>query len=179
MANNSASYLATVINAKSRRLILSTTIAICRRIIGVENFSYIACRGFSGSLIAPSVADTLDKSLLAVRKSTGDCHSSYCVEAPAGEISGEYIIIDDTIATGKTMHAICDDIHQRLPDLRCVGIILYAHSWRANQAFGCGQSYSIPVFNFHYSEKSGGMGECIRTDNVKITNSLDNIECCE
>lgn len=93
------------------------------RQFGVKKFDAIAFRGMSGALIAPAVAAKLKKELVMIRKS-GQSHSKYIVE---GELDiKNYVIIDDTIATGKTIDVIQKRVRTKLnKNAKCVAICLY------------------------------------------------------
>lgn len=85
-------------------------------------FDVVAFRGMSGALIAPSVAECLDKGLVIIRKDDG-CHSPYTMEGAVG--FNRYIIVDDFICTGKTINAIARKVKVECPQARCAGIFLY------------------------------------------------------
>lgn len=67
--------------------------------------------GTSGALIAPLVADKLNKKLALCRKPGERKHSSYSYEGP--ETINNYIIIDDLTDTGDTIRNIMDAINKR------------------------------------------------------------------
>lgn len=85
-------------------------------------FDAIACRGFSGLLIAPIVAMRLNKALIVVRKDE-KTHSSHKVEGDHG--AKHYLILDDFIDGGGTVRAITEGIFKINKDARCVGFIAY------------------------------------------------------
>ena len=88
---------------------LRNTTKKVRSIIKKNNlrFTSIAFRGMSGALVAPAVAAALGKNLVLVRKRSEGCHTIRVVE---GEQSGNYIIIDDFIETGRTCKTIISEI---------------------------------------------------------------------
>lgn len=67
-------------------------------------FKAIACRGFSGMIVAPLVAAEMQTHLIAVRKPEKNNHSSRDLEGYVG--GGGYAIIDDLIDTGATIREI-------------------------------------------------------------------------
>ena len=89
------------------------------------DFDAIAFRGMSGALIAPAVALKLDKTLLMVRKpragNEDDSHSYEHVEGDAA--ARRYVILDDFIATGRTIKAITEEIKRFAPTAICIGAI--------------------------------------------------------
>ena len=88
-----------------------------------DQFDSIAVCGYSMALIAPVVADKLNKSLIIVRKDN-EHRASWC-EAE-GEHSTKYIIIDDLIYSGETYTMVVNKIKENLvPDAECVGVYLY------------------------------------------------------
>ncbi len=105
---------------------------------GVQ-FDTIAFRGMSGALIAPSVADQLDKPLCMSRKEIDNSHSTYWCEGHAAICN--YIIIDDLICSGDTIRALIDSI----PNATCVGIFLYNPEY-SNKTFEW-NSMIIPIID--------------------------------
>lgn len=89
---------------------------------GLE-FDSIVCTGLSGLLIAPSVADILDKQIIVIRKNNEQSHSDYSIE---GFVESPYIIIDDCISTGNTINRIVDQMKHSGYDPKCLGVYLYA-----------------------------------------------------
>lgn len=85
------------------------------------DFDAIAFRGHSGALIAAPLALALDKTMLMVRKPGVNAHSYRLVE---GDMAAKtYIIVDDTVSSGATVHAITDAIEGAAPQARCVGVL--------------------------------------------------------
>ena len=109
-------------------------------------FDAIAYRGHSGALFAPSVADELDKSLLLIRSSNRNCHSSYPIE---GVFPGynwalkkkrsdfKYIIIDDFISTGNTLVKIITKIKEYSTsasvEIKCVGVFTWRDAYSSEE----------------------------------------------
>ena len=98
---------------------------------GLDKFNAIAFRGISGALIAPVIAHSLKKEIIAVRKSEKR-HSSSKVEGVGKTTTANYIIIDDLIDSGKTMRDIIDAITKANPRYNLVGIILYTSTRKAS-----------------------------------------------
>jgi hypothetical protein len=95
-----------------------------RRILRKYQFDSIAFRGVSGALTAPILAYMLRKNVLAVRKKPSEdgwSHSSHEVEGDTN--ARRYIIVDDFVASGKTIRAIFEKIHDFAPSARCLGIL--------------------------------------------------------
>lgn len=109
------------------------TIAECFRILvpHAHKFKAIAFRGMSGALIAPSVADLMDKQIILVRKTEIDDHRSHSFEPVEGTVGVDYFIIDDLTMSGRTVREIQTQIHtaeqehNRGPHGKCVGIYLF------------------------------------------------------
>lgn len=89
-------------------------------------FDTIVFSGYSGSLIAPSVAMLLEKHMAFVRRETHHNHSGQKVETSGADIES-FIIIDDIIEKGNTIKRIIDGIknYAWYPDAKCVGVFLY------------------------------------------------------
>jgi orotate phosphoribosyltransferase len=88
-------------------------------------FDTIVCRGTSGLLVAPIVAQKMHKELIVVRKSDGN-HSGKLLEG--FKKARNFIIIDDFICTGNTVNAMLEAMHQNQPMAKCVAIV----GWRAS-----------------------------------------------
>lgn len=71
-----------------------------------NDFDTIAFCGVSGTMIGPLLSIMMEKKMLAIRKDSS--HSMYKVE---GDYSAtRYIIVDDFVASGKTVYGIHNDI---------------------------------------------------------------------
>lgn len=120
-----SSYLDACFDPNTRRKIISNTVQalLPHRL----EFDTIAFRGISGALVAPEVAQYLQKHLLLVRKGENR-HSSYEVEGNLR--TQKYVIVDDIVCSGDTIDAIRREIAeaQRRRDEplgECFGIALY------------------------------------------------------
>ncbi len=113
---------------RGRKSIIQDTIDFLRP--RADQFDAIAFCGMSGALVAPSVADALDKHLIMVRKADdGSRHSSLPVE---GILEGRYLILDDFISSGRTVKFIMAQIAKetkRMPAKpRPVAVFVYSAS---------------------------------------------------
>jgi len=81
---------------------LDRSVELIRELVIQPDF--IACRGVSGALIAGAVAANLGMPLVLVRKND----DSHCLRKgrPVGFQGSRYVIVDDFIATGKTIEII-------------------------------------------------------------------------
>jgi len=94
-----------------------------------NKFDAIAVCGMSMALVAPTIADRLNKNLILVRKGGERTHSDLRVE---GVRDGRYIIIDDIIDTGDTLLRVTEQIEKFNKYAVCVCVIQYHHqkvSW--------------------------------------------------
>jgi adenine/guanine phosphoribosyltransferase-like PRPP-binding protein len=95
---------------------------------GVD-FNMIVFRGFSGAVIAPTVAAKLGKMWALVRKPGDSAHSSRRVE---GIVRGKYVIVDDFIDSGNTIRETVKAVGQQVvpaEPAKCVGVVLYDPEW--------------------------------------------------
>lgn len=69
----------------------------------LDQFDTLAFRGHSGSILGTALALKLKKNMLLVRKDGEDSHSDYAVE---GTLHSRYLIIDDLVASGRTVRKI-------------------------------------------------------------------------
>ena len=120
-------YLDPALDPATRRDIFNKVIYSLRD--RAVEFDAFACRGLSGMLVAPIVAVEMHKTLLVVRKSDTDNHSSRMVEGDVG--ARRYVIVDDLISSGSTVKAIIKEIRE-VSDAKCVGIIRY---WNGQNIF--------------------------------------------
>lgn len=87
-------------------------------------FDTIAFTGVSGAAIAFPLSFALEMPLLCIRKKGENNHSPYQVEGNYS--TSRYVIVDDFISTGSTVHRIEEDIKAELPNSpELVGIYLY------------------------------------------------------
>lgn len=96
-----SSHLAHVLDPDLRQ----NTIKKCLKALKphADKFEAIAISGYSMALIAPVIADAMGKSLIIVRKDEEERASWHEVE---GQLVKSYIIIDDLISSGETMHRV-------------------------------------------------------------------------
>jgi adenine/guanine phosphoribosyltransferase-like PRPP-binding protein len=117
------SYLENALNPAKRDKTIKRMVSYLKEHDKIKPFDSIAVCGVSGLLMGVTVADKLNKSIIVVRKGDDTCHSAYCVE---GAITDKYVIVDDCIATGKTIKntiVVINAHHNKAA--KCVGIILY------------------------------------------------------
>jgi len=123
-----ADYLKNAIDANARKELAAKMCKSLRKHMkhGLE-FDAIAVRGVSGMLVGVTVSDKLDIPLVVVRKETSP-HSSNACEGIPRVHSKKYIIVDDCIDSGNTIHKIVALLDEIYPDSQCVGICLYGQS---------------------------------------------------
>lgn len=117
-------YLRHALQTECRKTIIELAV---QHLEGID-FDCIAFSGMSGALIAPSIADALNKHILIVRKREDSTHSRFKVEGWMPE-AFRYIIIDDMISTGDTIGRIIKTVNPKESDeIDLVGIYLYAQN---------------------------------------------------
>ena len=114
-----ASHTCRVLNHKARTKAIIKSVCHLRPM--VHTFDSIVCCGTSGLLVAPQIAEILDKHIIVVRKDQ-KCYSEFLVEGVAPD---RYIIIDDFICKGYTVRHIMDSISEDSPSSRCYGVYCY------------------------------------------------------
>jgi len=114
-----ASHTCHVLNHKVRTKAIIKSVCQLRPM--AHTFDSIVCCGTSGLLVAPQIAEILDKHIIVVRKDQ-KCYSEFLVEGVAPD---RYIIIDDFICTGDTVRYIMDCISEDSPSSRCYGVYCY------------------------------------------------------
>lgn len=116
-----------------------------------HEFDAIAFRGVSGALIAPSVAATLGKELLLVRKPNERAHTYSKVEGVKGEAQ-RYIILDDFISAGSTVNSILEAVREFDSGHKCVAIALY--NWKGKTTERLRTFDGIPLWKTAISKGS-------------------------
>ena len=114
-----ASHTCCVLNHKARTKAIIKSVCHLRPM--AHTFDSIVCCGTSGLLVAPQIAEILDKHIVVVRKDQ-KCYSDFFVE---GVAPNRYIIVDDFICTGNTIRYITDSISEDSPSSRCYGVYCY------------------------------------------------------
>ena len=121
-----ASHTCHVLNHKVRTKAIIKSVCHLRPM--AHTFDSIVCCGTSGLLVAPQIAEILDKHIVVVRKGIWTegfeqkCYSDFVVE---GVVPNRYIIVDDFICTGNTVRYIMDSISEDSPSSRCCGVYCY------------------------------------------------------
>lgn len=133
-----SSYIKEALSIRGRKDVCARLISAIKH-SGLE-FQGIATCGISGAIIAPIIANALDKSLIIVRRDVSGSHAGYLVEETIREdgiLINSYIIIDDLICYGNTIKRIITNIqnvknHESmgLSLSKCVGIFLYERHFR-------------------------------------------------
>lgn len=100
-------------------------IAAAVKLLRGKSFEAIAFRGMSGAVVAPLLAYSMNKSLIMVRKPE-DKYSSHATLPVEGDINAaNYIIVDDCVATGRTIRTILAEVEIFAPEAQCIGVLLY------------------------------------------------------
>ena len=109
-----------LLNHRERNKIIINTATKLRKI--KDHFDSIVCCGTSGILIAPSVAEILDKNIIIVRKQKDICYSPFSCE---GATPTSYVIVDDLICSGNTIRHIIKTINEDSRKAKCIGVYSY------------------------------------------------------
>ena len=126
MSYNS-SYLIDVIDPAKGRRTLKAFIAYIKA--SKVQFDTVICRGVSGLLVAPAVAQSLKKHLIVVRKQDGN-HSGALLEGFRD--AKRFIIVDDFICSGNTIREQLNAMANGQSGAQCVGIFCYRSSKESN-----------------------------------------------
>ena len=109
----------------------------------VHGNSGVSC-GFAALTLAHA-----DFNIVLLRKDNDNSHGSP-IEGPEGHHLGRYLILDDFVATGKTMNRIRDKIatlaqQYGLPEdtPECVGIVLYGY--HSSNSFRFSDGHTVPA----------------------------------
>lgn len=109
----------------------------------------IVFSGYSGAMVGGAVCAATGQYPVIVRKANdeggdhGRDHGDK-IEGAGGTYS--YIILDDFIASGRTMRRIYEEMKTYRPDARCVGVVLWSsNSW--NSTFTFKDGHRVPVMS--------------------------------
>lgn len=124
-------YLGRVLNHES----FGRTIEVLAKLLEPhsDKFDTIVFRGMSGALVGPALAHALKKDMLLVRKPEEKNYSHSAYPAEGNYELEKYIIVDDLIASGKTIRQTIETVSKLESDClrriveptRCVGVITY------------------------------------------------------
>ena len=115
----------------------------------VHGNSGVSC-GFAALMLSPH----LDFNIVLLRKDNDNSHGAP-IEGPAGHRLGRYLILDDFVSSGSTLHRVrrkIDTLYQQyreceyeLPEAVpvCVGVVLYGHHGTGPFEFSDG--YTVPA----------------------------------
>lgn len=140
-----ASHTCRVLNHKSRNAAIIKAVCDLRKI--KDDFDSIVCCGISGLMVAPTVAELLDKHIVVIRKQKDDCYSEFPME---GVTPFRYVILDDLICSGNTVKHIKNTIHEDSPRARCIGLYCYIPeecAYTADTANLFKNRFGIPLLN--------------------------------
>lgn len=112
-----------ILNHKERNRIIITAVTKLRKI--KDDFDSIVCCGTSGLLVAPQVAEILNKNIVVVRKKNDSRYSPFPYEGVSPTF---YVIIDDLICSGQTVKHIIRTISDDIRKSKCIGIYTYISS---------------------------------------------------
>lgn len=127
----SAPFLQPAFELSERRRIIGQLLALiaAKRL----EFDSVAFCGAGGTLIAPSLCDSLKKNLVLIRKAADDSHSGLAIEGVSNV--GRFIIVDDVIGRGFTLRWILDVISLAEPTASPAAAVLYRTANRCVKNF--------------------------------------------
>lgn len=70
------------------------------------DFDYVIMTGVSGTTFGAALCYCMDKAPVVIRKTNESCHSAYAIEGYPLDNTFRAIIVDDFVATGKTIETI-------------------------------------------------------------------------
>lgn len=116
----SCGHLRAVHNPKSMKSMINK---LCAEIKTIKDIDAIAFRGVSGAAVAYPIMYKTGIPVVNIRKE--DSHGR-SIEGPDRDIK-KYIIVDDLIDSGATIHVIVTTMHDRgIHPTNCKGILLYS-----------------------------------------------------
>lgn len=134
-------YLRSILTPKSLKETVKRACEQAYRIMANQSFDAIAFCGMSGAGVAFPMSIELGMPTIMVRKED-QSHYVNEVSGPRRYLEGAldvgaYVIVDEQIATGRTITTMMARIAAYRPRARCVGIILYDAwgSWDGNGVF--------------------------------------------
>ena len=120
-------YLGSVYRLPTFHDTVEATIRTAKDMMKKSKYDTIVFTGYSGSALAYILSKELNIPLICVRKSN---ERSHFVNDGSGLLEGSldcqrYIIVDDFIASGRTVRRISEVMEDGMPTAKCVGILLY------------------------------------------------------
>lgn len=116
-------YLNKIYETKKFKITVNKVVREIRKIHKKTKINAIAFTGSSGAALAYPVSYITGIPLLCIRKSTKDNHYRNRLE---GHVNPKnYIIIDDIIATGRTVKSIRKAIAKESPKSKLLNVVLY------------------------------------------------------
>ena len=97
------------------------------------DFDTIVVRGVSGLIIGPIVAYIMGKKLCVIRKKEENSHAHHDVEYET--VIGRYVILDDLMASGKTVEVILKEIGQTSASIGATWVGLYLYEGNINSGY--------------------------------------------
>jgi orotate phosphoribosyltransferase-like protein len=128
---------------------------LAKKSLRETEFDTIAFTGSSGSALAYILSHEINIPLMCVRKKHDGSHFQ---NGGNGRLEGNmeskrYMIVDDFICSGETIHDIMSTIKVYIKNAECVSILLYDYSRSHRSLFN-----GIPIFaavdNFNYEQRS-------------------------
>ena len=125
-----SSYHSRAFDSESRLKVINLALELLKPI----DFTHFAVRGVSGLIMAPTIADLMDKKIIVVRKPGESSHAAMNVEGITRSSLMKIVILDDFICSGDTIGTIVKDILElyatrtwihSIPKPEFVGIYLY------------------------------------------------------
>jgi orotate phosphoribosyltransferase len=106
----------------------------------------IAGCGFSSVPLAAALSAETGRPMTIVRKKDDNLHKEHGGRQVTGYTgAGQYIIVEDTVASGRTVNHIIDEISEAAPDLKLKAILLYCEEWERRHVRQDGEYPIIPV----------------------------------
>lgn len=117
-------YLEDGICVERRYDVVQNILKVLKKIDKKNEVGAIVATGTSGLIIAPIIAYITGIPLVTINKEGDGSHSDYLVRGMMN--SGDYIIIDDFIDSGRTVDRIINSIYDHISiPTKCIGVILY------------------------------------------------------
>lgn len=123
-------YLKSVYELDKFQKTVNKTVTIAEQLHKKYQFDTIVFCGMSGAAMAFILSHRLRLPLICVRKADDTSHFHGYFRKDRfleGNLDAKrYLIVDDFIATGRTVNMIVERIHKEVPDAQCVSLLMYA-----------------------------------------------------
>lgn len=135
-------YLSSVFDPSKFRHTVKRALTLGKQAMEREQFDSLAFTGNSGAALSYILAAELGVSLICLRKKTDNSHFVLGGSLLEGNLKAKrYLFVDDFITSGDTFKRLVSHLKEKMPEAKCVGLLLYDSTFRASYM-------NLPAYTF-------------------------------